>query len=246
MRMTEPLLMVEKLGVRFGAARVLEDVNLEIASGEIVGVVGPNSAGKTTTLRAISGLVERFKGEIRLGGKLLPADPEAIARMGIAHVPEGRGLVPSLTVRQNLRLALSAIGVRYEASHWDYVTSIFPALARLSEQQAGLLSGGEQQMVAIGRGLVVRPTVLMIDELSLGLAPKIVQNLLTTLSATVEREKLTVLLVDQNVRALSRMCVRLYSLNFGCSSVTALHDESVYRSIYFGEAGQNPLVQNNP
>ena len=167
--------------------------------------------------------------------------------MGIAHVPEGRGLVPSLTVRQNLRLALSAIGVRYEASHWDYVTSIFPALARLSERQAGLLSGGEQQMVAIARGLVVRPTILMIDELSLGLAPKIVQDLLATLVAAVSREKLTLLLVDQNVRALSRICSRLYSLNFGRSSVTALHDEGVYRSIYFGEAGQTPpSMENNP
>ena len=245
--MTDALLSVEQLGVRFGAARVLEDVNLEIASGEIVGLVGPNGAGKTTTLRAISGLVACFKGRISLGGQLLPSDPEAIARMGITHVPEGRGLVPSLTVRQNLRLALSAIGVRYETPHWDYVTSIFPALARLSERQAGLLSGGEQQMVAIARGLVVRPTVLMIDELSLGLAPKIVQNLLATLKATVSREKLTVLLVDQNVRALSRMCARLYSLNFGCSSVTALHDESVYHSIYFGAAGQTPpLVENNP
>jgi len=238
--MPDVLLRVEGLGVRFGAARVLEDVNIDIGTGEIVGLVGPNGAGKTTTLRAISGLAEPFKGTVRLRGQLLPAGPAAIARTGIAHVPEGRGLIPSLTVRQNLRLALAAIGVRYEAAHWDHVRSVFPLLERLSERQAGLLSGGEQQMVAIARGLVVRPTVLMIDELSLGLAPKIVQELLATLVATVSREKLTLLLVDQNVRALSRICARLYSLNYGRSSLTALHDEDVYKSIYFGEGGQPP------
>lgn len=240
--MPENLLSVEGLGVRFGAARVLEDVTIDIAAGEIIGLVGPNGAGKTTTLRAISGLVERFKGTVRLGGRSLPANPESIARMGIAHVPEGRGLVPSLTVRQNLRLALAAIGVRYQESHWQHVASVFPALERFADRQAGLLSGGEQQMVAIARGLVVRPTVLMIDELSLGLAPKIVQDLLTTLVAAVSRDRLTVLLVDQNVRALSRICARLYSLNFGRSSVTALHDEGVYRSIYFGETPPPPVA----
>jgi len=221
--------------VQFGSARVLENVTLEIAPGEIVGLVGPNGAGKTTTLRAISGLVERNQGSARMDGRLLPADPEAVARMGVAHVPEGRGLVPSLTVRQNLRLALAAIGVRYEAAHWNYASSVFPALANFPEKQAGLLSGGEQQMVAIARGLVVRPALLMIDELSLGLAPKIVKDLLATLVATTARENLTVLLVDQNVRALSRMCARLYSLNFGRSSIVAHDDESMHRSIYFGE-----------
>lgn len=227
-------LSVKGLKVSYGAARVISNVNLDVASGEIVGFVGANGAGKTTTLRAISGIVPRGAGEVTVNGKALAAAPQHMAIAGVAHVPEGRGLVGSLTVEENLRLAVIAIDRRYRSADFDYAVDVFPRLKDLAGRRAGLLSGGEQQMVAIARGLLVRPRFLMIDELSLGLAPKIVHDLLTTLQSVSASESMGVLLVDQNLRALARVCHKIYSLSHGVSTLQDATSEENFRSVYFG------------
>jgi branched-chain amino acid transport system ATP-binding protein len=170
---------------------------------------------------------------------VLPADPAAVARLGIAHVPEGRGLIPNLSVRDNLRLGVAALGKRFRADHWDNAVAVFPAIGPLADRKAGYLSGGEQQMVAIARGLAAEPRILMIDELSLGLAPKIVVELLRTLSDVARRSRLGILLVDQNVRALAAVCGRLYTLQDGRSAPASLDDDSVLRSAYFGSGAKS-------
>lgn len=232
--MPNDLLSVRGLKVSYGAARVISNVNLEVAAGEIVGFVGANGAGKTTTLRAISGVVPRVAGEVVLNEKRLVAAPQDMAIAGVAQVPEGRGLVGSLTVEENLRLAVIAINRRYRAADFDHAVSVFPRLKDLAGRRAGLLSGGEQQMVAIARGLLVRPRFLMIDELSLGLAPKIVHDLLTTLQSVAASEGMGVLLVDQNLRALARVSHKIYSLAHGVSTLQDVSSEENFRSIYFG------------
>jgi branched-chain amino acid transport system ATP-binding protein len=229
-------LQVRDLAVSYGAARVIERVNVDVVPGEIVGVVGPNGAGKTTTLRAISGLVARRGGEVRLGGAVLPANPEAVARAGVAHVPEGRGLIPSLTVRQNLRLAAIGAGRKLSQEDLDYAFAVFPAIERLMDRRAGFLSGGEQQMVAISRGLVARPAVLMIDELSLGLAPRIVKDMSRALQRVARERGIGIFLVDQNVRGLSHVCDRIYVLQDGVSAVADKADTELMRTVYFGRS----------
>lgn len=228
-------LQVEALAVAYGSARVLEQVDLHVEPGTVVGLVGPNGAGKTTTLRAISGLVSRQRGTVMLDGERMDAKPQAMARAGVAHVPEGRGLLPSFTVAQNLRVASVSVGRRFGSADTDYVGSVFPAVTRLLKRRAGSLSGGEQQMVALARGLVVAPKVLMIDELSLGLAPKIVHDLLEVLRRIVRDEKLSLLLVDQNVRALSDVCDRIYVLQDGRTSESSAGEDAL-RAVYFGGA----------
>jgi branched-chain amino acid transport system ATP-binding protein len=232
--MSDNHLTVENLAVRFGAARVLESVSLQVRAGCLVGFVGANGAGKTTTLRAISGVVARQKGLVRLGAEEVPSDPAQAARMGIAHVPEGRGLISSFSVYNNLRLALAAQNRHFKPPHWEHAVSVFPALKQMSDRQAGFLSGGEQQMVAIARGLIVRPKILMVDELSLGLAPKIVSELLETLSHVAASEKVGILLVDQNVRALSRVSTNLYTLSHGRSVEVAPDDDNLHKTAFFG------------
>lgn len=227
-------LSVRGLKVSYGAARVISNVTLDVASGEIVGFVGANGAGKTTTLRAISGVVPRLAGEVALNGKPLVAEPQDMAIAGVAHVPEGRGLIGGLTVEENLRLAVIAINRRYRPADFDYAASAFPRLKDLAGRRAGLLSGGEQQMVAIARGLLVRPRFLMIDELSLGLAPKIVHDLLTTLQSVAASEGMGVLLVDQNLRALARVSHKIYGLAHGVSTLQDVSSEENFRSVYFG------------
>jgi len=231
---------VRALAVSYGVARVIENVNVDVAPGEIVGVVGPNGAGKTTTLRAISGLAPRRRGNIILGGRQLPDRPEAVARAGIAHVPEGRGLIPSLTVRQNLRLAAIGAGRKLSGEDVAYATAVFPAIERLMDRRAGFLSGGEQQMVAISRGLVARPVILMIDELSLGLAPRIVKEMSVALRRVAAERNIGILLVDQNVRGLSHVCDRIYVLRDGVSAVADKQDTDLMRAVYFGRSSAEP------
>jgi branched-chain amino acid transport system ATP-binding protein len=242
LKMTESVLQVRDLAVSYGSARVIECVNLDVAPGEIVGVVGPNGAGKTTTLRAISGLVERRAGRVMLGARELPERPEAVARAGIAHVPEGRGLIPSLTVHQNLRLAAIGAGRKLLPEDVDYASAVFPAIARLMDRRAGFLSGGEQQMVAISRGLVARPAVLMVDELSLGLAPRIVKDMSRALQRVARERRIGILLVDQNVRGLSNVCDRIYVLHDGVSAVADKVDTELMRAVYFGRAQEAAAV----
>ncbi len=232
--MDEPLLQLRGLTVSYGAARVLENVDLSVSAGEVVGLVGPNGAGKTTTLRAISGVVPRKGGSITLEGSELRVRPDIVAGRGVIHVPEGRGLMPTLTVAQNLRLGALAVGHDLDDEATQSVFGVFPALKAHMDKRAGLLSGGEQQMVAVARGLVMQPRVLMVDELSLGLAPKIVTDLLRTLAVIGHGRGVGLLLVDQNVRALAAVCDTLYYLHDGQAHLSDPGDEEVLQSVYFG------------
>jgi branched-chain amino acid transport system ATP-binding protein len=195
------LLEVDRIDVYYGDVQVLHGLSLEVREGEIVTLLGSNGAGKTTTLRAISGLVPARAGEIRFRGRSLRSIPAwARAGLGIALVPEGRELWPQLTVRENLELgaydprARPRLGVNLER-----VLTLFPRLAEREGQLAGSLSGGEQQMCAIGRALMSDPSLLMLDEPSLGLAPLVVDQVLHTL-LDLHRSGMTLLLVEQNLR----------------------------------------------
>ena len=189
---------VELLTVRYGAAVALESVTLTVAAGEMVALVGNNGAGKSTLLDALSGVVEKAAGEIRIKGRL-------------AHVPEGRQLFSDLTVDDNLRLGAFRSGDRDTA--WVY--ELLPELERTKKQRAGSLSGGQQQMVAIARGLMSRPDVLALDEMSLGLAPIVVQGISRVLADLNAERGLGVLLVEQSVRLAFSLCTRAYVLETG-------------------------------
>jgi len=226
-------LVVEHLALSFGAAKVLVDVNLSVAPGQLAGLVGPNGAGKTTTLRAISAVARPQSGRITLDGRAVPARPDAMAAAGVVHVPEGRGLFADLTVLQNLRVGSLSVGRRLEDSDLNGALDMFPKLERFLGTRAGLLSGGEQQMVAIARGMVARPKILMVDEMSLGLAPAIIVEVLGALVERARKDNLGLLIVDQNVRLLSRTCDSISILRSG-HVVDAGGDEDVIRASYFG------------
>jgi branched-chain amino acid transport system ATP-binding protein len=193
----------------------LHGVSLRVEEGTIVALLGANGAGKTTTLRAISGLV-RKSGEITFGGRRITRySPERIARLGIAHVLEGRGVMAELTVRENLRLGAHLRrdrGVKHDlAQIYDY----FPVLDERQTQLAGTLSGGQQQMLAIGRALMARPRLLMLDEPSLGLAPLVVREIYSILARLNEGEGLTVLVVEQNAALALESAANAYVLEVG-------------------------------
>jgi branched-chain amino acid transport system ATP-binding protein len=214
-------------------------VSLEVRAGEIVALIGSNGAGKTTTLRAISGLLPLRRGRVELEGRPISGlGPAAIVAAGIAHVPEGRQLFPSMTVHDNLELgARTREGRAHRAETLARVFELFPRLAERQRQLAGTLSGGEQQMVAIGRALMARPRLLMLDEPSLGLAPVVVAAIFANLAA-VNRDGLTILLVEQNVLRALRVSHRAYVLENGTitldgPSPTLLTDERVRRA-YLG------------
>jgi branched-chain amino acid transport system ATP-binding protein len=206
------VLEVRGLEAGYGPVQVLWEVELDVGEGEIVALVGSNGAGKTTLLRAISGLISPTGGELRFDGRsLVGLPPEQIVELGIAHVPEGRRLFPGLTVRENLLAgAYASRGV----ADIDRAVELFPRLGERLTQVAGSLSGGEQQMCAIARGLMSRPKVLMIDELSLGLAPKLVEDILERLEAVAE-EGTALLVVEQDVDAALRIAARGYVLENG-------------------------------
>ncbi|QYC45610.1 High-affinity branched-chain amino acid transport ATP-binding protein LivF [Nonomuraea coxensis DSM 45129] len=192
-------LVVEGLVAGYGEARVLHGVDLSVAEGEICAILGPNGAGKTTLLRALSGMV-RARGVIRLGGTALTGrPPDAVARLGVAHVPEGRGTFMPLTVEENLRLgAFVRRRGREVEDDLDRVCTYFPPLRDRLGQVAGSLSGGEQQMLALGRALMLRPRVLLLDEPSLGLAPLVTRELFRIVQAINQEERTTVVVVEQN------------------------------------------------
>jgi branched-chain amino acid transport system ATP-binding protein len=203
------MLEVQGIDVFYGDVQVLYGLSLEVRQGEMVTLLGSNGAGKTTTLRAISGLRPPRSGDIRFKGRSLLALPAAArAELGIALVPEGRELWPQLTVRENLELGAYHPRVRASAArNLERVMSLFPRLRERSGQVAGSLSGGEQQMCAIGRALMTEPTFLMLDEPSLGLAPVLVDQVMTTI-AELHAGGLTVLLVEQNLRKALQIAQR--------------------------------------
>ena len=205
------LLELEGVDARYGPVHALHDVSLQVPEGEMVAVLGANGAGKTTTLRAISNTVRRT-GEIRFDGRSIARHhPESVARLGIAHVPEGRGMVGDLSVRENLKLGAYVRRGRGGEDDRRRVLQFFPRLAEREKQAAGTLSGGEQQMLALGRALMARPRLLMLDEPSLGLAPMIVREIFEILERLNREDGLTVLVVEQNaalaLRACSQACV---------------------------------------
>ncbi|WP_235436486.1 ABC transporter ATP-binding protein [Pseudarthrobacter siccitolerans] len=210
-----PLIQLDHIGVRYGSALALREINLSIAPGSIVGVVGPNGVGKTTLLRVMSGLLRPSQGRILWKGEDLGRfSPHSAVRKGIAHVPEGRRLIAELEVIDNLHLGAVAAGLSPKHGV-DKVIEMFPAVERLLNRKAGQLSGGEQQMVAVGRGLMSKPELLLIDELSLGLAPKITVELFEALRTLARTTGLTLLLVDQSVRLLNKYVDDLWALSHG-------------------------------
>ena len=216
------MLQVERLSAGYGPVQVLWDVDLEVAEREIVALVGSNGAGKTTLLRAISGLIRPSGGEARFEGEPLRGlRPEQIVARGIAHVPEGRHLFQGLTVRENLTAGAYA---RRDGAEVDEVLELFPRLGERLSQLAGSLSGGEQQMCAIARGLMSRPKLLMIDELSLGLAPKLVDQIIDRLEVVAEGGT-ALLIVEQDVDAALRIARRGYVLETGRIAASGSSDE---------------------
>jgi branched-chain amino acid transport system ATP-binding protein len=210
-------LLIENLAAGYGKIGVLWDVNVRVGPGEFVAMIGANGAGKTTTLRAVSGVVRPTAGSIRLGGQdITRATPSQIVGLGLGHVPEGRELFGLMTVRENLELgaAMRPEARAKQAQTLEHVYSLFPRLAERAGQPAGTLSGGEQQMVAVGRALMGRPSVLVVDEPSLGLSPLMTQTVFGALKA-VHAEGVSVLLVEQNVGLSLKLAQRAYVLENG-------------------------------
>jgi branched-chain amino acid transport system ATP-binding protein len=227
-------LRVRGLRAAYGSAEILAGVDLEVRPGEVVGLAGRNGAGKTTTLRAISAMLPRRAAELSYAGDPLPASPRGVARRGVAHVPEGRGVLRELTVEENLRFAAVAVGRRYTTAERDAALAWFPPLTRLLGRRAGLLSGGEQQMLAIARGLAAGPRLLMVDELSLGLSPRAVREVLGGLLTACRGQRIALLIVDQNLRALAANCDRLYVLAGGvttCHEAPSRRPDAFWRSV---------------
>jgi branched-chain amino acid transport system ATP-binding protein len=206
-----PVLALDSLTAGYDGAPVVRDLTLAVGRGEVIALLGPNGAGKTTTLRAISGIVRPLAGSIRLDGEdLAKRSPTARSRLGIAHVPEGRGILFGLTVAEHFRLSY-----RGERLDPDVAFQYFPALARLTDRRAGLLSGGEQQMLALGRALARRPRLLLLDELSLGLAPIVVESLLPVVSTYAKESGCAVLVVEQHIHIALAVAERGYVLSHG-------------------------------
>jgi len=230
------LLELENVDARYGPIHALHGVSLAVAEGEIAAVLGANGAGKTTTLRAISGTVRR-SGTITFAGRPLRGGPDTAARRGIAHVPEGRGTFAELTVWENLRLgAYSRRGsIRDDIARTQ---QYFPWLESRRSQQAGTLSGGEQQMLALARAFMQRPRLLLLDEPSLGLAPLLVTEIFRIIRELNEREGLTVLVVEQNARIALQLAQTAYVLEVGRVALSGpsgeLQEHESIRRSYLG------------
>jgi branched-chain amino acid transport system ATP-binding protein len=233
--LTTPLLELDDVSARYGQVTALHRVSLTVGEGEIVALLGANGAGKTTTLRAVSGTVRRT-GDIALAGKRLArSGPEQVARAGIAHVPEGRGIFAELTVWENLRMGAYT---RRGRTDFKSVLTYFPWLEIRRNQQAGTLSGGEQQMLALARAFLQRPRLLMLDEPSLGLAPLVTREVFRVVLDLNQEEGLAVLVVEQNATTALAAAARAYVLETGSIKLSGAADElqanDAVRSAYLG------------
>jgi branched-chain amino acid transport system ATP-binding protein len=210
------MLALDGVAAGYGDVLAVHAVTLEVREGEAVALIGANGAGKTTTLRAITGLVPVRAGQVRFDGHPVAGlSPRRAVELGVAHVPEGRQVFPSLTVRENLEMGARTRAARTaRADSFGAVFDLFPRLLERERQLAGTLSGGEQQMLAIGRGLMARPRLLLLDEPSLGLSPLMVRTIFEILE-TVNRRGTTILLVEQNVLRALQLCHRGYVLENG-------------------------------
>jgi branched-chain amino acid transport system ATP-binding protein len=220
------VLTLESVAAGYGDLLAVRSVSLEVHRGECVALIGANGAGKTTTIRAIAGLLPIRAGRVVLDGRSLAGlDPRRIVELGMAHVPEGRQVFPTLTVRENLEMGARTRPARAaRRESLGEVFALFPRLAERLRQLAGTLSGGEQQMLAIGRGLMARPRLLLLDEPSLGLAPLAVRGILEIVSA-VNRRGTTILLVEQNVRRALELCHRGYVIENGAVTLAGSREE---------------------
>ena len=232
------MITIKNLSAGYGLVNVLRDVSLDIASGEIVAVLGSNGVGKTTLNNTLSGLIKPKSGEIIFeGSSLVGASPETIVDLGLIHVPEGRKLFPNLSVRDNLELGSYRRGKSERAANLDDVLDTFPKLRDRINQIAGTLSGGEQQMVAIGRGLMSSPKLLILDEPSLGLSPLLVEQMFELIKR-INDKGLTILLVEQNVIQSLAIADRAYVIEEGriaiSGSAAELRDNAELKKSYLG------------
>jgi len=236
-----PLLQLERLAVAYGGIQAVKGIDLVVGEGELVCLIGANGAGKTTTLKGVCGLLPVRSGRVRYAGEDVTGRPAfQLVRRGLAMVPEGRGVFGALTIEENLAMGAYARhdreGVRTDV---ERVFALFPRLAERRRQTGGTLSGGEQQMLAIGRALMSKPRLLLLDEPSMGLAPLMVQKVFETVMA-VSREGVTILLIEQNARLALEVSHRGYVMESGEITLqgearTLLHDPKV-RAAYLGEA----------
>ena len=209
------MLEVTDLSVRYGSVEALHDVSIKVDAGQLVAILGANGSGKSTLLRAISGIAKAASGRIALGGTAITGlRPEEIVRRGIAHVPEGRGILPDFTVRENLMIGAYVRRGQDVSPDYRRIMAMFPAIERREGKLGYTLSGGEQQMLAIGRALMAAPQVLLADELSLGLAPIVVRQVFAKLDE-VRKTGVTVLVVEQNARLAMKFADYLYVLKYG-------------------------------
>jgi branched-chain amino acid transport system ATP-binding protein len=236
-----PLISLEGLVVRYGEIEALHGLSIAVDAGEVVTLLGANGAGKSTTLRAISGLLKPAEGDIKFDGKSVASlTPEAIVKLGIAHVPEGRRLFPGLTSRENIMLGASSRGRVLKAQlmkESDEMFDLFPDIRPFADSLGWMLSGGQQQMVAVARGLMAKPRLLLLDEPSLGLAPVIVQKVFAIIGE-IRRRGTTVLLVEQNARMALSVADRGYVLETGRLAVQGkpgeLWSNDEVRAAYLG------------
>jgi len=213
--MPDPVLELVSLEVRYGPVPAVRNLSFRVAEGEIVGLIGPNGAGKSTTLHAITGLVPAHAGLVRLEGRsILGRPPEKIAQSGVALVPEGRRIFSDFTVEENLRLGLAARRDRNGQDVLSQAYELFPVLREFRRRSAGLLSGGQQQQLAIGRALVARPRLLLLDEPSLGLGPTLVEDVFQALGQ-IREQGVTILLVEQRAQRTVALADRTYVLANG-------------------------------
>ncbi|MDB5028254.1 MAG: amino acid/amide transporter ATP-binding protein 2, family [Candidatus Eremiobacteraeota bacterium] len=235
------LLEVANLVARYGRITALQDVSLAVDEGEIVTLIGANGAGKTTTLRAISGLVRAASGTIRFAGRdISKLAPNDIVRAGIGHSPEGRRVFPRMTVRENLELGAYTRNAKAEiAADLERVLDVFPRLKERYDQKAGTMSGGEQQMLAIGRALMSKPRLLLLDEPSLGLSPILVQTIFQVIR-DINKRGTTILLIEQNARQALAVASRGYVLEVGriahSGAAAELMASEEVRAAYLGGA----------